>query len=92
MAWALIGAGKAFLHAAAVAASSLPLIGRLLRMAAFLQFHVAKRVACPSGSWGVMYAKYDIYASALVRVLHNQAVKSPFGLGRQLRCRRLRRR
>lgn len=76
MAWALIGAGRAFLHATAVAASSLPLIGRLLRMAAFLQFHVAKLMAFPSGSWDVTYAKYDIYASALIGVLHNKAQQS----------------
>lgn len=68
MAWVLIVAGKAFPRAAAVATSSLPPIGWLPRMAAFLRFHVAKLMACPLGSWGVMYAKYDIYASAPNRV------------------------
>jgi len=76
MAWVLIVAGKAFPRAAAVATSSLPPIGWLPRMAAFLQFHVAKLMACPLGSWGVMYVKYDIYASALNKVLHNKAQQS----------------
>lgn len=77
MAWVLIVVGKVFPRAAAVAASNLPPIGWLLRMAVFLQFHVAKLMACPLGSWGVIYAKYDIYASALVGVLHNNRLLSP---------------
>lgn len=76
MAWVLIVAGKAFPRAAAVAASNLFPIGWLLRMAAFLQFHVAKLMACPLGSSSVMYAKYDIYASALIGVLHNNPQQS----------------
>jgi hypothetical protein len=76
MAWALIEVRKAFLHAAAVAASSLPLIGRPLRMAAFLQLHVAKLMACPLRSWDAIYVKYDIHASTLVRVPHNKAQQS----------------
>lgn len=76
MAWALIEVGKAFLHVATVAASSLPLIGRPLRMAVFLQLHVAKLLACPLGSWDVIYAKYDIYASFRIGVLHDKAQQS----------------
>lgn len=41
MAWVLIVAGKAFPRTAGAAVSSLLLVGWLLRMAAFLQFHVA---------------------------------------------------
>jgi hypothetical protein len=76
MAWVLIVAGKVFPRAAAVAASSLPPIGWLLRMAAFLQFHVAKLMACPLGSWGVIYVEYDIYASTQIEVLHNNPQQS----------------
>tara|TARA_Y100001951_G_C11284871_1_gene267968 strand:+ start:336 stop:629 length:294 start_codon:yes stop_codon:yes gene_type:complete len=76
MAWVLIVAGKAFPRAAAVAASSLPPIGRLLRMAAFSQFNVAKLIACLLGSWSAMYVKYDIHASTLVGVLHNNPQQS----------------
>jgi len=76
MAWVLIVAGRAFPRVVAVVAGSLLPIGWLLRMAAFLQFHVAKLMACPLGSWGVLYAIYDIHASALVRVLHNNPQQS----------------
>jgi len=36
-------------------------------------------MACPLGSWGAMYAKYDIYASTLNKVLHNKAQQSLVG-------------
>lgn len=88
MAWVLIVAGKVFPRVAAVATSSLPPIGWLLRMAAFLQFHVAKLMACPLGSWSVMYAEYDIYASTLVGVLHNNPQQSlPLVVGTAKRLR-----
>lgn len=75
MAWVLIVAG-----------SLLP-IGWLLRTAAFLQFHVAKLMVCPLRSWSVLYVIYDIYASALVRVLHNNPQQSlPLVDGTAKRC------
>lgn len=76
MAWVLIVAGKAFPRTAGAAVSSLLLVGWLLRMAAFLQFNVAKLMACPLGSWNVIYAEYDIYASTQVEVLHNNPQQS----------------
>ena len=76
MAWVLIVAGRAFPRAAAVVAGSLLPTGWLLRTVAFVQFHVAKLMACPLGSWGVIYAIYDICASALLRGLHNNSQQS----------------